>query len=289
MPGIGRLQTDVRQWIVDGLFVAMQWYVRRSPFRRGAGVFLRPLRLLRKRRWPAPASRLRGGLQMEFEESLLGWVLVQRGEWEPDQTQAFLDRLRPGAVVLNVGANTGYYSLLAAAAVGPGGQVHAFEIQPDIVARLRRNVARNRLGEIVTVIPAGCYSAPGTACIEHRGDPGSARIQLDGSGTSVPLTTLDLHVAQRGLQRVDFILVDAEGADFEVLKGARDILRRFHPTVMIEAHHLEAFGGSVDVVRAFMADYGYSVRALSCAYSNDLLFQPRTPVTPAMPQLSLAG
>ncbi|HEV7923501.1 MAG TPA: FkbM family methyltransferase, partial [Thermoanaerobaculia bacterium] len=165
-----------------------------------------------------------------------------------------------------------YYALLAAS---KGAKVHAFEIQADIAGILRRNIERNGLQESITVVEMGCFSKEGEATIEHRGDAGSARLDMSGGG--VPLTTIDAYVTRAGVERVDVILVDAEGADLEVLKGAEKVLERSRPAVMAEVHHLEAFGGSEQELRGYMARLGYEARTLFGEFSTDLLFLPKTP------------
>lgn len=146
--------------------------------------------------------RIANGLFMEFEPSLIGWTCFERGIWEPEQTTAVSTLLYSGAVVLDVGANTGYYALIAAALAGPGGHVHAFEIQPAIIDILRRNIARNGFEDRITVVEAGCFSTEGEASFEARGDPGSGRITFSSAGARIPLTTIDRYVASSALSHV---------------------------------------------------------------------------------------
>jgi FkbM family methyltransferase len=264
-----------RKVAVDILFAGLRFYTKHAPYKRGRGIFIGAIDLLQRRGWPAPLTRIGNGLVMEFEPSLLGWTTFERGEWEPEQTAAILKFLRPGAIVLNIGANTGYYALLAAGVVGTSrGHVHAFEIQPQIVDILHRNVALNGFEDVITIVEAGCFSTNGNAAIEPHGDPGSARITLAGEGVRVPLITLDHYVVAKALDHVELIVIDAEGSDFEVLKGAVDVLARFRPPVLAEAHHLAAFGGSEDEMCTFMSQFGYSVHALQGEFSRDVLFLP---------------
>jgi FkbM family methyltransferase len=239
--------TVVTALLMNACAAALRFYTRRVPFRRGRGLFIRIIEYFKRRGWPPPLIRIgNGGLVMEFEPSLLGWTLFERGEWEPEQTDVVQRLLKPGAVVINVGANTGYYALLTAAVVGRAGHVHAFEIQPAMLEILSRNVRRNGLDATVTIVAKGCFSSAGKATIEQRGDPGSARVSLHGKGIEISLITLDAYVAAVQPSRIDLILIDAEGADFEILKGAKDVLARYHPFVIAETHHLGAFGGSED-------------------------------------------
>lgn len=268
------LVANVRRWTINALFQGLRWYTRRSPFHRGRGAFIRPIEMLKSRGWPPPLLEIGCGMTMEFEPSLLGWTLFERGEWEPAQTALILDLLSRDAVVLNIGANTGYYALLAAAAVGPEGSVHAFEIQPAMIEILARNVARNGRERVVRIVEKGCFSAPGEAMIEEVGDPGSARIRFAGAGLRVPLITVDQYVRAAALDRVDLLIIDTEGADFEILKGATGVLERFHPAVMAETHHLVEFGGSEEELIEFMSQFGYSSRPVLNEFSRDLLFLP---------------
>jgi FkbM family methyltransferase len=263
-----------RACTINALFQGLRLYSRYFPFKRGRGIFIRAIEFLKDRGWPSPLSTISDGLTMEFEPSLLGWTVFESGSWEPEQTALIRAYLHPGAVVLDIGANTGYFVLLAAAAVGADGHVHAFEIQRRMLDILHRNVARNGLQQIVTVVEAGCFSAEGTATIEARGDPGSARIAFAATGGRVPVTTIDRYATAHAMDRIDVILIDAEGADLEILKGGRQALARFRPVVMAEVNHLEAFGGTEQAMHAFMAGLGYSARPLQSEFSRDLLFVP---------------
>lgn len=265
-----------RESVVEALAVALRIYTRRAPFKRGRGIFIRLIERLKRMGWPAPLLRLDHELIMEFEPSLLGWTLFERGTWEPAQTSVVQSLLAAGQVVVNVGANTGYYTLLAARRVGEGGRVYAFEIQPAILDILQRNIQRNDVQDIVTVVPMGCFSSSGEAVIEQHGDAGSARIAFRPDGLRVPLVTLDDYAEMAVLDRLDLILIDAEGADFEILKGAASILAKFRPVVLAEVHHLAAFAGSEEELRRFMARFGYAATELQSEFSRDLLFISRS-------------
>jgi FkbM family methyltransferase len=263
----------VKRTLLQGVLALLRWYTRFVPFARGRGLMIRVIEACAARGWPRPLVPIPSNLNMEFEPSLLGWTVFERGAWEPEQTDLLLPHLGPGTVVLNVGANTGYYALLAGVAVAPGGRVYAFEMQPAMAAFLRRNVQHNDLENVVTIVESGCFSTDGEAFIESKGDPGSARVSLTGTGIRVPLITLDGYIRDHGVSRVDAILIDAEGADFEILKGARDVLTRDRPLVLAEVHHLDAFGGTDRELLRFMADLGYAATELRGRFSRDMLFR----------------
>ena len=270
------LTRSFHERLMSALFVGLRLYTRHMPFKRGRGGFIRLIEMLKRRKWAPPVMPIGNGLVMEFEPSLIGWTCFERGAWEPEQTAILSNYLRPGSAVLNVGANTGYYALIAAALTRPSGHVHAFEIQPRIIEILRRNIVRNGLEHAISVVPAGCFSSEGEATIDCPGDPGSARIAFGLSGELVKLTTIDIYVKNNALASVDVVLIDAEGADFEILKGASDVLGRFHPVVMAEANHLESFGGTEQQMIEFMLRLGYAVSTIYGEFSRDLLFLPST-------------
>jgi FkbM family methyltransferase len=146
---------------------------------------------------------------------------------EPLTSNVFLTLLKPGNVVIDVGANIGKYTLLASGLVGPAGRVHAVECSPETLALLTNNVARNNL-QNVAIHQVAASSAPGTLSLNITAiglswfKPGPQWPAVQGSGTtvSVPAMPLDDIIPSP----VHLVKIDAEGADLEVLKGMKRIL-----------------------------------------------------------------
>jgi FkbM family methyltransferase len=151
------------------------------------------------------------------------------GVWEPDITAWIRDRLSPGATVVDVGANIGYFTLLAAAAVGPGGKVHAVEPLPSTVDVLKRNIALNEFAN-VTVHPVACSDKEGTIEI-FSGDAGnlgnSSTLGGQRSEGLVPCVSLDRLLD--GSDAPTLLKIDTEGDEARVLSGAKNTLRRMAP------------------------------------------------------------
>jgi FkbM family methyltransferase len=161
---------------------------------------------------------------------------------DPAVADAFRHVLRPGMVALDCGAHIGEYTLLFADLVGPDGAVHAFEPDPRIFEYLRWNVDRNRLANATVnrvalssssgqAEYAMCADATCSALVEFGGDD-------DGAETvDVATTSLDAYAAEHGLERVDAVKIDVEGAEAAVLAGAAEILMRMRPAlVFVECH-----------------------------------------------------
>jgi len=146
---------------------------------------------------------------------------------EPLTRSVIASLLKPGSVVIDVGANIGYYTLLAAGRVGPKGHVHAVECSPDTLALLRNNVKRNNL-QNVDIYPVAAsnvrgeltlnVSAIGLSLFELHSN--WSKVARTGGTVTVPSMPVDELVHST----VDVVKIDAEGADLDVLKGMSRIL-----------------------------------------------------------------
>lgn len=175
--------------------------------------------------------------------------------------------LKSGMVVFDVGAHHGFYTLLASKRVGSQGFVVAFEPSPRELKRLRQHLTLNRCSN-VRVEPMAVSSGNGTAdffvvlggltvCNSLRepqvGEP-IATIQ-------VPVITLDRYIENNGIREVDFIKIDTEGADLEVLKGASSLLQKLpRPIFMCELFDdvTKRFGYEASEIYEFLHDRSYS-------------------------------
>src|SRR5262249_57806096 len=102
-------------------------------------------------------------LYLDTRDLSLTPALALRGVWEPNVTRVLLRLLRPGMRVVEVGANVGYYTVLAASCVGPTGSVIAFEANPSVAERLRRAVVVNGYQSWTQVVEAAVADREGQA------------------------------------------------------------------------------------------------------------------------------
>jgi FkbM family methyltransferase len=196
------------------------------------------------------------------------------GSFEPNEF-AFLDQvLHPGMTFIDVGANDGYYTLFAARRVGSTGRVVAVEPSSRERVNLKRNIARNRLGN-TTVVPAALGSACGVADLRlaqgvHSGHNTLGKFAHDGVLAErfqrVDLETLDKVAADLELGRVDFVKIDVEGAEASVVHGARHVLTAMRPTLLLEINDnaLRAQSTSGEALLATLrSDFGYDIMTFS--------------------------
>jgi FkbM family methyltransferase len=174
--------------------------------------------------------------------------------------------LRSGGVMIDVGANVGEYSALAADIVGRRGHVYAFEPAPDNVASL---CERFRSRSNVTVVEAAVSDRAGTSTFfldrarSTRHSLAPANVGKAGRSVVVTQVTLDDYCDR--LSRLDVVKIDAQGAESHIIRGARRLLTTFRPTIVLELwpRGLESFGASADTVLAALRVCGYSVYRLS--------------------------
>lgn len=169
------------------------------------------------------------------------------GIWEPCETWIFRAVVPPGATVLDIGANVGYFTLLAGGLVGPGGRVYSFEPVAEVYDRLQRNVQLNTMQHVHTY-NVGLASEPGSRRIffSPRADSGSTSLapySVDAGNSVVQMTTIDRFIGRAGIERVDLVKVDVEGAEPLVLAGASGLLRKPHPPDWIVEVNRERLAG----------------------------------------------
>jgi FkbM family methyltransferase len=169
--------------------------------------------------------------------SLLYW----RGlaGWEPETTSVFLRLLESDSILLDVGANTGLFSLLAAE-VDPSIEVHAFEPVPSVFEVLERNLSRNAFRNVtaheLALVDRGStvtlYIPKGRVPVMASIQPGWTSSSTEA--TTVKASTIDEFLRAREPCKVSMIKIDVEGAENQVLRGAAKTIARHRPLIICE-------------------------------------------------------
>ena len=155
------------------------------------------------------------------------------GSYERDLQRLLIEHLRPGDVFFDIGANVGFFSLVGSRLVGPSGKVYSFEPLPRNLNYLRRHIELNRI-ENVTVLPVAVADAPGNGFFTES--PSASQGSLGVDGLNVQLVSLDTSIASGDLPTPRLLKIDVEGAESRVLAGARDLLTRARPLIMLSTH-----------------------------------------------------
>ncbi len=190
--------------------------VARIPFERGVGEF----------------TVEADGLKMTGVLALHGPYIEEVRDETREATMArlFREAVRPGDVVVDIGAHLGWFTLQAARLVGPAGRVVSFEPNPRTRPLLERNIRDNGFGDRVTVVPyaAGARAGRLEFFVSSGGDTSSIHRQADeDEGVEVDVVTADSQLADLAPPTV--IKIDVEGAEVEALAGLGDTVGRAGP------------------------------------------------------------
>jgi FkbM family methyltransferase len=161
------------------------------------------------------------------------------GSYEIDIQLAIKLRLKPGQVFYDIGANVGYYSLLASRYIDTTGFVVAFEPLPRNIEYLSRHASLNKLNNL-QIIPMAVSDRSGKDNFSYTDDPSACHITPEGD-TEVMVTTLDKLVKEKKIPPPNIIKVDIEGSEIDFLKGAVDSLIAHHPLIFMAIHSPQLF------------------------------------------------
>ena len=188
------------------------------------------------------------------------------GTYEPETTAAFKEYLKPGMTVLDIGANLGYYTWLASGLVGDQGSVFSFEPEPANYSLLLANIKKWNRHNIVPLNKAVSeHVGHATLQLSAKNGCHSLVAAVDPTGkVDVETVSIDALAEQRGLQRLDFIKIDVEGAELPAFKGMRKTLERFSPAIVFELNpkFQSQAGYTTDELVGFFKDLGYSIAYL---------------------------
>jgi FkbM family methyltransferase len=165
--------------------------------------------------------------------SITTYVLIEQEDWFEKEI-AFVRRLlRPGMRAIDIGASYGTYTLAMAQAVGPQGRIWAYEPSSVTARYLRQTIARNRLAH-VELTQAAVSSRTGTGRLQLNEQAELNRLAEAGEGEDVSLTALDDECRVHAFEHIDFIKIDAEGGELDVIRGGEAFFANKSPLVMFE-------------------------------------------------------
>jgi FkbM family methyltransferase len=200
-------------------------------------------------------------LYVDTADTGFGSHVLLEGYWEMWLTMFFARHLQPGMTVIDVGANFGYYSVLFGALVEDTGHVYAIEPNPAVVTRLRRSIDLNGFASRTTIVEAAAGAVHGgeVTLYAPHGEPkngtvvGSPEVISPELGTIHTVRKVSLDEVAAGASRIDFVKIDAEGAEEGIIAGMMNILTRDRPRLILEfnAARYRDPRGFLDQLQAF--------------------------------------
>jgi FkbM family methyltransferase len=218
---------------------AMRWYVNHFPISRGKGPVLSLLRRSLDDGLFAVQLDSKMALLLR-KDDIVAFLTYVRGVWEPENSTILRQLLQPGDTFIDVGANLGYYAVLAGLQVGPTGHVVAFEPMPETRDWLEQNLRLNRLGNVQVMATAAAETEGEMRLHLFAGEtPANASQHAAGRKPertiTVPARPLDT-VLPVLPQTPALLKVDVEGGERGVFRGGKTFLAERRPIVMFELY-----------------------------------------------------
>ena len=193
----------------------------------------------------------------------LWWDNVSQAIFDAEISPYFeaLDDFRPSRIV-DVGAATGHFAIVAAK-VFPNAVVHAFEPSQRQRILLSRNAKLNQVIDL-DIEPIGLWNKSDVLQFRTIGDESSfavaSRYHADlRFPEKVHVIAMDEWVRRRNIDLIDLIKIDAEGAEIEILQGAKATLKQFRPRILVQAYHLRNGRRTFETCAAILEGMGYKV------------------------------
>ena len=215
-------------------------------------------------------THLNGMNLVVWSNEYIGRRILLSGSFEKEELVHFPALVKPGDICIDVGANIGIHTINLARAVGTTGRVIAFEPVHRNSLLIELNCSLNNLTN-VTVVNAPLFSTGGKALVANMpNNDSSLAFFEENTGQSQAVNTrsltLDDYCADQRLDSVNFMKIDVEGADLQVLRGAKKLLSssRKPRVVVVEMidPYLKRFGDSINSLYEFMCERGYSANAI---------------------------
>lgn len=210
---------------------------------------------------PSLTLPMQDGVQVVVPNSLdllTPYILLEQRDWFEDEIKFLRRLLLPGQKIIDVGANYGVYTLSTAKTVGPSGRVWAFEPASATAKLLAEGIAVNKFSQI-TLDRRALSNASGTAqfALHERSEFNSLVHGQSSSGVSesVQIVTLDECLDHYAWRDIDFLKLDAEGEEANILEGGRRFFAELSPLVQYEVK--DASKMHLELIEAF-AKFGYS-------------------------------
>jgi FkbM family methyltransferase len=278
--------------LLHGLMGVVRGYVRYSPNPLGKTTAIRWLWNVREKYFidrrvatrSVPCETSFGAvLHCQVLLDFIQGFIYLFGTWEPNLTAWLRSRLQPGDVFVDVGANIGYFSLLASEAVGKGGKVVAIEASPSIFAELKANLLLNDVRNVRAVnmavldrkgtvaISRGPAYNQGMSSIVPTGADFTHEAEVEGG----PLGDL---LTDEEIARVRLIKIDVEGAEWQVVEGLLPLFGRLRPDVEFVVEVAPERKAANDIVRVFR-EAGYTLQEIENSY-HPLTYLDATVVPP---------
>ncbi len=202
------------------------------------------------------------------------WARYFENDYEKENIAFLTKACKPGMTVIDIGAHLGLMSVIIAKLVGPKGKVYAFEPTPGTFLILKKIIALNKFNDIISPINKAASNFTGLVDFfidENEGSNANSLVnRSDKNRTSqkTQVDTLDNIVTDLKLQKLDLIKIDAEGSELDVLEGAKAVVLKYKPIIVLAIHPplIKNNNQKTEDIYDLILSFGYSIN-----YRNEIL------------------
>jgi FkbM family methyltransferase len=204
--------------------------------------------------------------------------------YETDNMEFLRNNVSEGMTMIDIGAHIGLYTIAMGKIVKGNGTIYSFEPTPATFKVLQKNIHINKMNNIVRPINKAVSDREGTTTfyindtdVCNSNSLASNYNNKKGNGINVALTSIDKLVETENISFIDIIKIDAEGAEYSVLKGSEKTLRQFRPKIILGLHPkaIENFGDSLIVIYDFISTLGYKITYENKIMSKEVFIKKR--------------
>lgn len=163
--------------------------------------------------------------------------------YESENFEFLTNSCKPGAVIIDIGAHIGLFSVIASQVTGENGKVYAFEPAPSTYQLLQKTLTINHNESVIETFQRAVGRGTGKITFfvsDGLADNGNSLVNYKDDrplhGIDVEVTSVDAFIKEKNLRRLDFIKIDVEGAEYDTLRGASETLQSLRPVCIVAIH-----------------------------------------------------
>jgi FkbM family methyltransferase len=188
--------------------------------------------------------------------------------YEAENFEFLSKSCKPGAVIIDIGAHIGLFSVIASQVTGKTGKVYAFEPAPSTYALLQKTVGINHAEQVIETFQKAVGKETGKITFfvsDDQADNSNSLVNYKADrslhGIDVAVTSIDNFVKEKNITSLNFIKIDVEGAEYDTLRGAADTFRNLKPVCIVAIHPepITAKGDKLEDIYDFIASCNYRI------------------------------
>lgn len=196
------------------------------------------------------------------------WFRYFENDYEKENILFLKENCKPNMIVFDIGAHLGLMSIICSQLINKKGKVYSFEPTPKTFEVLKEVIKINKVSDIVIPINKAVSNETKKIDFYLSADEGSNSNSLvsknhrDRKPIQIDVTSLDIFAKENDITQIDVIKIDAEGSEYDVLLGAKNIISSFKPKMILALHPplIKNNGHNIEDIYAFLIQQNYIIK-----------------------------